>query len=67
LTVPLPVPDAPPVMVIQLTLLTPVQLQPAVAVTVTQLLAPALPIDWLVGLTLIVHVDDAPSCVTVKV
>jgi hypothetical protein len=55
------------VTVIQLALLTAVQLQPAVAVTVTQLLAPALPIDWLVGLTLTVHDDAAPSCVTVNV
>jgi hypothetical protein len=38
--------------VIQLALLTAVQLHPAVAVTVIQLLPPALPKDWLIGLML---------------
>jgi hypothetical protein len=38
--------------VIQLALLTAVQLHPAVAVTVTKLLPPELPTDWVVGLML---------------
>jgi hypothetical protein len=52
LTVPDPVPDAPDTTVTQPALLTAVQAHPAVAVTVTELLPPALPTDWLVGLRL---------------
>jgi hypothetical protein len=53
--------------VIQLALLTAVQLHPAAAVTVTQLLPPVLPIDWLVGLMLELHEEDVPSWLTVNV
>jgi len=44
-TVPFPLPDAPATTVIQLALLAAVQLHPAVAVTATEPLPPALPID----------------------
>ena len=61
MTVPFPVPDAPLTTVIQLALLTAVQLHPAVAVTATEPLPPALPIDWVVGLMLKLQDEAAAS------
>ena len=49
LTVPLPLPFAPPVIVIQTALLTAVQVQPLPAVTFTLLLPPMTPKFWLVA------------------
>jgi hypothetical protein len=63
-TVPLPLPLAPAVMVIQASLLTAVQTQPAPAVTLTELDPPLAVKVWLVGLM----VNEQPlACVTVKV
>jgi uncharacterized membrane protein len=50
LTVPLPVPVAPAVMVIQASLLVAVQAQPAAAVTLVEPAPPAAAMVWLVGL-----------------
>ena len=51
----------------QLTLLCAVQLQPAVALTVTQFDPPNAEIDALVGLIEAPQVEDAAACVTVNV
>jgi hypothetical protein len=50
LTVPLPVPVAPAVMVIQASLLVAVQAQPAAAVTLVEPAPPAAAMVWLAGL-----------------
>jgi hypothetical protein len=42
-------------------LLTAVQPHPAEAVTVTQLVPPRLPTDWLVGLMVLLQEDDVPA------
>ena len=65
LTEPVPEPVAPAVMVIQVTLLTAVQEQPVVVVTVVDPLAPAAGTDWLEGE--IENEHPTPGCVTVNV
>jgi hypothetical protein len=65
LTVPLPAPVAPAVTVIQLSLLTAVQLQPVGAVTAVLPVAPPEATDCDVGEIVSVHV--IPACVTVNV
>ena len=65
-TVPGPVTELPPITVSQLTLLCAVQLQPAVALTVTQFDPPNAEINALVGLSEAPQVGAA-ACVTVKV
>jgi hypothetical protein len=65
--VPLPLPLDPLVMVIQVSLLVAVQLQPAETVTAT-LAAPPLDVALgFAGETLKLHVGDAAACVTVTV
>jgi hypothetical protein len=62
---PLPEPDAPAVTVIQVTLLTAVQAQPVVVVTVVDALPPAAGTDWLEGE--IANEHGAAAWVTVNV
>lgn len=66
-TVPEPVPDAPPVTVSHVALLTAVHEQPTVAVTAIELVPPALDMLTLVGLMLYVQAGVVPDCVTVNV
>jgi hypothetical protein len=61
----LPEPVAPAVTVIHVALLTAVQVQPAVVVTVVDPLPPAAGTDWLEGE--IEYVQAAAACVTVNV
>jgi hypothetical protein len=66
-TVPLPEPLAPPVMVIQLALFVAVHVHPADVVTVNE---PVLPPDgaaWDVGVSVYVQVGAVPACVTTTV
>ena len=65
-TVPLPVPDAPAVTVIQAAPLTAVQVHPVVPVTVAVKGPPIAVADFEVGETLLLHVAAA-ACVTVNV
>ena len=65
-TVPLPVPDAPAVTVIQLALLVAVRAQPVVPVTVNDTDPPAAPTFWLIGDRLNAP-HAAASWLTVKV
>jgi hypothetical protein len=62
---PLPEPVAPAVTVIQVALLTAVQLHPAAVVTVVDPVPPAAGTDWLEGE--IVNEHPAAPCVTVNV
>jgi hypothetical protein len=64
-TVPLPLPLAPEVIVIQLALLAAVQVQPVGAVTFTLPNPPMARKDCLAGT--ITYVQGAPACVTVNV
>ena len=65
LTVPLPVPFALPLVLIQLTSLVAVHAHPIDVFTANDPLPPAAAMDWDAGESVYAH--DAPACVTVNV